>query len=320
MTDLAWAESPLQLLSALEARHAGLLGPVEVRVRPGSDALHATAREAVRLGLPPKTTLTFTERIGRTGATWALGDAFSGRAQGRMLLSRAPERIVLLDDGLATLHLLGLLCGPWKQPLLRARARPGAVRRGFSALAGHRLRALARQGRVTAFTGLPVPAQLLARTRRVGVPVISHEFSWLRALPDEPPPVRRCVVLGTSLVANGLVDRGAYLGWLGGITEEEPVAYYPHRRECPRVLELLREDPAVTLVERDLPVELSLRGLTPEHRVLSLPSTALTSLRVLHGPGPRIEGVGVPAAWWTERADPALRTHLSVSVLGPEFA
>jgi len=169
MTDLAWVESPLQLLPALEARHAGLLGPVEVRVRPGSDALHATAREAIRLGLPPKTTLTFTER---TGATWALGDAFSGRVQGRMLLSRAPERIVLLDDGLAALHLLGLLCGPWKQPLLRARARPGPARRGFSTLAGHRLRALAHQGRVTAFTGLPVPAQLLARTRRVGVPVV----------------------------------------------------------------------------------------------------------------------------------------------------
>ncbi|MEO3786669.1 hypothetical protein ABGB12_25360 [Actinocorallia sp. B10E7] len=263
----------------------------------------------------------FTEKIGRTGATWALGDAFSGQAQARMLLSRAPERIVLLDDGLATLHLLGLLCGPWKQPLLRARARPGPARRAFSGLAGHRLRGLAHRGRVTTFTGLPVPSPLLARARRVGIPVISHEFSWLRTLPAEPPPEQRCVVLGTSLVANGLVDRGAYLGWLNQITASEPVAYYPHRRECPQVLALLREDPAVTLVERDLPVELSLRGLTPEHRVISLPSTALTSLRVLHGPaGPRIEGVSVPADWWTDQADPALRTHLSVFVLGPEFA
>lgn len=321
MTDLAWAESPLQLLSALEARHAGLLGPAEVRVRPGSDALHATAGEVIRLGLSPKTDLIFTDRIGRTGTTWAVGDAFSGRVQAGMLLRRAPERIVLLDDGLATLHLLGLLVGPWKQPLLRARARPGPARRAFSGLAGHRLRSLAGQGRVTLFTGLPVPAPLLARARRVGIPVVSHDFAWLRTLPAEPPPEQRRVVLGTSLVANGLVDRGAYLGWLNGITAREPVAYYPHRRECPQVLALLREDPAVALVERDLPVELSLRGLTPEHRVISLPSTALTSLRVLHGPGgPRIEGVNVPAGWWTERADPALRTHLSLFVLGPEFA
>lgn len=320
MTDLAWAESPLQLLSALEARHAGLLGPAELRVRTGSDALHATASEVVRLGLPEKTTLTSTTKIGRTGNTWAIGDAFSGRVQSRMLLGRAPGRIVLLDDGLATLHLLGLLCGPWKQPLVRARAKPGPARRAFSGLAGNRLRGLARRGRVTVFTGLPVPAPLLARARRVGIPVVTHDFAWLRTLPAEPPPEQRCVVLGTSLVANGLVDRGAYLQWLNQITAREPVAYYPHRRECPQVLALLREDPAVTLVERDLPVELSLRGLTREHRVLSLPSTAITSLRVLHGPdGPRIEGVTVPPEWWTERADPALRTHLSIFVLGPEF-
>lgn len=320
MTDLAWAESPLQLLSALEARHAGLLGPVQVRVRPGSDALHATAREVIRLGLSPKTDLIFTEKTGRTRSTGAIGDAFSGRAQAGLLLHRAPERIVLLDDGLATLHLLGLLCGPWKQPLVRARARPGRLRRAFSGLAGRRLRSLAHRGRVVFFTGLPVPAPLLARARRVGIPVVSHDFAWLRSLPPAPPPQRRTVVLGTSLVANGLVEREPYLRWLEGVTAREPVVYHPHRRECPRVLELLREDPAVTLVEGDLPVELSLRGLTSEHRVLSLPSTALTSLRVLHGPGgPRVEGVGVPAAWWTERADPALRTHLSLSVLGPEF-
>jgi hypothetical protein len=321
MTDLAWAESPLQLLSALEARHRGLLGPAEVRVRTGSDALHATAREVIRLGLPAKTTLTFAEHIGRTGSTWALGDAFSGRAQARMLLDRAPERIVLLDDGLATLHLLGLLCGPWRQPLLRARARPGPARRAFAALAGQRLRGLARQGRVSVFTGLPIPGALLARARRVGIPVLVHDFAWLRTLPAEPPPEQRCVVLGTSLVANGLIEREAYLEWLDKVTGREPVAYYPHRRECPEVLARLREDPAVTLVERDLPVELSLRGLTAGHRVLSLPSTAITSLRVLHGGnGPRIEGVSVPSGWWTEQAAPALRTHLSVSVLGPEFA
>jgi len=41
--------------------------------RLGSDALHATAREAVRLGLPWKTDLILTERIGRAGTAGTVG-------------------------------------------------------------------------------------------------------------------------------------------------------------------------------------------------------------------------------------------------------
>ncbi|MDX6744650.1 hypothetical protein [Actinocorallia sp. A-T 12471] len=321
MTDLAWVESPLQLLSVLEARHAGVLGPVVLRVRAGSSALAATAAEAVRLGTPPGTVLEDASRATSGRAAWALGDAFSGQAQTALLAGRAPGRVVLVDDGLATLHLLGLLSGPWRQPLVRARAQAGFGRRVLGSLAGARLRSLAQAGRVTVFTALPVPSALLARARRVGVSVVSHDFPYLRSLPADPPPPERLVMLGTSLVANGLIDRGEYLRWLGGKAAVEPFVYHPHRRECPQVLDVLRADPRVRVHDSGLPVELSLRGLTSWHRVVSLPSTALSSLRVLlGGEGPVIEGVTVPQGWWTERADASLRTHLSLFTVGPEFA
>lgn len=316
MTDLAWVESPLQLLSAVEARHAGILGPVSLKVRSGSAALTATAEELVRLGLPEGTDLEITKRAAAGRTTWAVGDAFSGQVQARLLTAR-PDRIVLLDDGLATIHLLGLLAGPWKQPLIRARAQAGLVRRGLGAVSGNRLRSFVRNGQVTVYTGLPVPAAVTARARRVGITVIQHDFPWLRSLPSEPAPAESTVLLGTSLVNNGLIKRAEFLEWVGTLGK---VAYYPHRRECPEILDELRRWPDVTMVERDLPVELSLRGLTSSHRVISLPSTALTSLRVLLGrDGPEIEGVTVPHGWWTDQADQSLRTHLSLFTLGPEL-
>ncbi|MEO5877804.1 MAG: hypothetical protein ABIS86_03995 [Streptosporangiaceae bacterium] len=319
MSDQAWVESPLQLLSAIEARHAGILGPVDLLARAGSEPLRATVEELRRLGLPEGATIGFGGRATPARGTWAVGDAFSGQVQGRLVTGR-PERILLVDDGLATLHLLGLLAGPWRQPLVRARAQAGPVRRLLGSLAGARLRSAARNGRVVVFTGLPVPFTVLTRARRIGITVLTHDFPYLRSLPADPPPAETKVLLGTSLVHNGLVDRVAFLSWVEAQVADEPVAYYPHRRECPQVLELLRADPRVTLVERGLPVELSLRSLTAEHRVLSLPSTALTSLRVLLGPdGPQIEGVTVPAAWWTDEADQSLRTHLSLFTLGPEL-
>jgi hypothetical protein len=319
MSDLAWVESPLQLLSAIEARHAGILGPVDLVARTGSEPLRVTVEELRRLGLPAGTTIRFDGRAMAARGTWAVGDAFSGQVQGRIATGR-PKRVVLVDDGLATIHLLGLLAGPWRQPLVRARAQAGPVRRLLGSFAGARLRAAARGGKVVVFTGLPIPFTVLARAKRVGITVISHDFPYLRSLPVDPPPAETKVLLGTSLVHNGLVDRAAFLSWVEAQVADERVAYFPHRRECPQVLDVLRADPRITMVERDLPVELSLRSLTAKHRVLSLPSTALASLRVLLGPdGPQIEGVTVPAAWWTDQADQSLRTHLSLSTLGPEL-
>ncbi|MEU8356501.1 hypothetical protein AB0C27_10880 [Nonomuraea sp. NPDC048882] len=304
----AWVESPLQMLCAVEAHHAGLLGPATAVVpRAGLRPLKATRRELRALGLPDGLELAEPrERMPRR--VQAVGDAFSGRVQLRWLAS-GPGRIVIVDDGLATLRLLELLAAGPHRPLLRARARSTNVRALLGLAAAVRL----RLSEVAVFTALPVDERLEAAVRRAGVDLVRHDFAWLRAQPPSAEgPAERTVVLGTSLVRNGLVHRDHYLRWLTDLATREPLAYYPHRREDPVDVALIRERPGITVHDAGAPAELTLRGLDPGQRVLSLPSTAITSLRVLLSPrGVAVEPVDVPDDWWTSRAAPALRSHLT---------
>ncbi|MDX3110966.1 hypothetical protein [Nonomuraea angiospora] len=304
----AWVESPLQMLCAVEAHHAGVLGPETVVVpRAGLRPLKATRRELRSLGLPDGLELAEPlERMPRR--VQAVGDAFSGRVQLRWLTSR-PGRIVIVDDGLATLRLLELLAaGPYR-PLLRARAQPTKLRSALGLAAALRL----RLSDVSVFTALPVDEALAEGVRRAGINLVRHQFAWLRAQPPSAEgPAERTVVLGTSLVRNGLVHRDRYLRWLTELAAQEPLAYYPHRREDPVDVALIRERPGITVHDVGAPAELTLRGLDASQRVLSLPSTAITSLRVLLSPrGVAVEPVDVPDDWWTSRAAPALRSHLT---------
>ena len=314
---LAWAESPLQLLCVVEARHAGIVGPgTRVLCRPKLAALRRTRAELERLDLPEGLELATGEipmPRPRRGETWLFGDAFSGRVQ-LTWLTGDPARVVLVDDGLATIHLLELLAAEHPPPLLRARARAGLGRRMLGLTAALRLRAAARAGRLTVFTALPVPPALAEAVTARGATIRTHDFGWLRAQPvAHPRPSERTVVLGTSLVRNGLVHRDRYLDWIGRLGAEEPVAYYPHRREEPADLDRIRRMPGVALHEPGVPVEMTLRDLEPGQRVLSLPSTAVTSLRVLLAPrGVPVDAVEVPGDWWTPRATPDLRSHLQM--------
>jgi hypothetical protein len=303
---VAWVESPLQLLCVVEAHHAGLLGQVtRVVPRAGLPALRQTRRELKRLGLPEG--LEFAEpsdRMPRPGRTWAVGDAFSGRVQ-LALLTSMPGRTVLVDDGLATVHLLELLVA--RRPLLRARAKASLGRVALGTAAGIRLRGR----KPTIFTALPVHDDLADAVQARGVGFVRHDFTWLRAQPADSPPQERTVVLGTSLVRNGLIHRDHYLGWLERI--DEPVAYYPHRREDPHDLDRVRGIAGLTVYDAGIPAEMTLRDLRPHQRVLSLPSTAVTSLRVLlSARGVSVETVHVPDDWWTTLAAPSLRSHLQL--------
>ncbi|WP_245966188.1 hypothetical protein [Sphaerisporangium album] len=314
---VAWVESPLQLLCAVEARYAGVAGP-EMRVvtRAKLPALKVTRRELAALDLPPGLRIETAEggrmpRPGR-GTAWVLGDAFSGRMQ-LTSLTAAPARMVLVDDGLATIRLLELLTSRPGTALLRARARSTPSRRVLGTAAAIRLRAAARAGRLTVFTALPVPADLAAAVRGLGAELVTHDFAWLRSQPAvrHPRPAENTVVLGTSLVRNGLIHRDRYLSWLFAL--KGPLAYFPHRREDPGDLAAVRDHPGVTVYDGGVPVEMTLRDLRPGQRVLSLPSTAVTSLRVLlSARGVPVETVDVPDDWWTPSASISLRSHLQM--------
>ncbi|MFI6290289.1 hypothetical protein ACIBEJ_01820 [Nonomuraea sp. NPDC050790] len=301
-------ESPLQMLCAVEAHHAGLLGERTVIVpRARQRALVATRRELAGLDLPDGLELARpSEEMPRP--VQVVGDAFSGRVQLRWLTSR-PGRIVIVDDGLATIRLLELLAaGPYRA-LLRARHKAGLPRRVLGTAAALRLAASS----TAVFTALPVKDDLAGAVRERGIDLVSHDFGWLRAQPlRSPGPAERTVVLGTSLVRNGLVHRERYLRWLTELAASEPLAYFPHRREDPIDVAVIRERPGITVHDAGVPAELTLRGLDASQRVLSLPSTAITSLRVLLGTrGVAVEPVEVPDDWWTSRAAPALRSHLT---------
>ncbi|GII63833.1 hypothetical protein Skr01_39180 [Sphaerisporangium krabiense] len=313
---VAWVESPLQLLCAVEARHAGVAGP-EMRVvtRAKLPALRVTRTELTSLDLPPGLAIeTASGRMPRPGrrAAWVLGDAFSGRVQ-LTSLTALPSRIVLVDDGLATIRVLEQLTSRAGTSLLRARVQATPSRRALGLAAALRLRAAARAGRLTVFTALPVPAGLAAAVRRLGAELITHDFAWLRSQPAarHPRPREDTVVLGTSLVRNGLIHRDRYLSWLFAL--KGPLAYYPHRREDPGDLAAVRDHPGVTVYDGGVPVEMTLRDLRPGQRVLSLPSTAVTSLRVLlSARGVPVETVDVPDDWWTPSASVSLRSHLQM--------
>ena len=314
---VAWVESPLQLLSTVDVHATGLLGRrTRVLVREGSEPLRQTAEALSRMDLPPGLELREESSVRRPvrpapGATWVVGDAFSGRVQQALALSR-PHRVVLVDDGLGGLHLLDLLSDPSRPPLVRARAASSAPRAALGRLAGHRLRRLADRGLLTAVTSLPVPEVLRTAVEDCGVPIARHDFAWLRAQPAAPPPAERTVVLGSALVADGLVQEVPYRRLVHAWSRHEPVAYYPHRRESPAALRELATNPRVRVRPGHLPVELTLRGLSDRHRVLSLPSTGLASLQaLLAGRGVALEPQPVAEEWWTASTPAAVRASVS---------
>ncbi|WP_344841333.1 hypothetical protein [Nonomuraea dietziae] len=76
------------------------------------------------------------------------------------------------------------------------------------------------------------------------------------------------------------MHRERYLHWLreaGRTRTVSPTS--PHRREDPVDLALIRERPGVTVHAAGVPAELTPARLVAGQRVLSLPSTAISSLR-----------------------------------------
>ncbi|WP_460446984.1 hypothetical protein [Angustibacter aerolatus] len=312
-TTSAWVESPLQLLSVLEAHHAGRLGErTDVVPRGDVATLGPTVRHLRQLGLPSGLRVLDAATTGRprAAAPWVVGDVFSGRVQRELALDGSGE-LVVVDDGRATLHLLDLRVAPAGTPLPRARARVNAARRLLGSEAAARLRRAAQDGRLTVVTAYDVDVALRLQLEGMGVHLRRHRFGWLREQPLPAAPGQPTVVLGSAMVHDGLLRQEPYLRWVRERAEHGPVAYYPHRREASETLGALSGVRHVRVYEPTVPVELSLRGLDAGHSVVSLPSTTATTLRaVLEGRGTQLVVDRVPEAWWTPAAGAAVRMHL----------
>ncbi|GAA1990988.1 hypothetical protein GCM10009718_30900 [Isoptericola halotolerans] len=318
----ALVESPLQLLCAVEAFADGHLRTPpgdRTRVVARSDVpTLATAVGAVRdLGLPDGLDVTVgpTSRTLDDAPVHLVGDPFSGVFQTALARSRTVGRLVVVDDGLATLDVARRLVDA--APMIRLTAPAGPLRHTLGMLTTRRLRRLARAGRLTLCTMLPLDDELTGALTALGVDVVGHAFGWLASRPaddassdvDEPT-----VVVGSGLVADRLVHADQYAAWLTGLAADGPVRYIPHRRHDTLVTALFEQLPGVRVDDPGAPVELRLRGLRPDQRVVSLPSTsAVTLTRLLTPRGVAVLPQDVPDAWWTTRATPALRDHLGLA-------
>lgn len=310
-TAVAWVESPFQLIGALEAHAAGLLGRwLEVVPRAETDPLAATVAEFRRFGLPDGVTVRRPAYRPPSGVPLlAVGDAFSGQVQ-RLLAAGMPGRVVLLDDGRATRRMLDALVQPGV-PLLRPHVPAPVTRQLLARLALARLRAAMTRGRVELVTALDLPEPALGAAASAGLPVRWHRFGWLRSLPlAEEDLVDRpgTVVLGSSMVANGLVAAEPYLEWVCSIARTGATTYRAHRREDERTLGPLAAA-GVDVRSGALPVEVGLRGLRPGQDVLTLPTTAASTLRML-APTARIREFAVPQEWWLPSVPQVARRRL----------
>jgi hypothetical protein len=315
-----WAESPLQLLSAVEAHSAGLLGRHTV-VHPRGDAVGMAGTVALLRGQVPAG-LSFADPASAVPSVragnldrWVTGDAYSGKVQTELLRGIRAEEVVILDDGLATLKLLSTLVSDRPAPLVRPRSQAGAPRQVLGLAARHQLRGLARQGRLLVFTALPVPAAVERRFGALGGKLERHRFEWLGTRPVTENIQEPTILVGSAMPADGLIHAGPYIDWVRSLTEDGPVSYFPHRRETPEVLDALAAHPLIRVNEHTVPVEMRLRGLRPGQVVRALPSTVLASLRLILAPaGVPLRGHAVPEHWWTPQTSRELRRHLSSSL------
>lgn len=318
-----WVESPLQLLSAIEAHGAGLLGRQStIHPRGGTAGMDTTVRTLMAQA-PPGVRFDETgpqgpSTSGRAADRWVTGDAFSGQIQRRLMGPVRADEFVIIDDGLATVKLLQLLTGDRPTPLVRSRTPRSASRNALGVASWYRLRALARQGRLLACTALPISRDVEQAFRDLGGHLEHHRFEWLGTQPVTERFHEPTIVVGSALAADGLIGHEPYLSWVLEQTDDGPVGYFPHRREDPGFLAELARHPLITVHPNTIPVEMRLRGLRRGQKVSALPSTVLPSLRLLLRPHQvSIIGHPVPEHWWTDAASPSLRTHLGTSLEDP---
>lgn len=300
---IAWVESPLQLLGALE--HAALaLTPVFVVPRAGDAQLERTAahlaeriddgsRLAVDRRVLPASAFT-------DGAAWLVGDAYSGQVQARLARAR-PSMLTIVDDGGITRLLAEHL--DRGMPLLRPRAPRVLVqlRRELALRTTRRLLALAAEGRLAVTTYLAPHDPAVVRLRALGAAVTTHRFDatrqWGTRAASVPQDAR--ILLGTARVVDGLDAASTALQSIAHVAAAAPLAYLPHRREPRWFLDAAGRLPGVSVLAPDLPIELALAGTPRPLDIVASASTAAETLPIV------LRGTGSTVVSSTGRAEVA---------------
>ena len=209
---------------------------------------------------------------------WLIGDGFSG--QFRMAASvLKPKHVVLLDDGANTLALADALLD--RTAFQRPRRSEHRINRVLGNVARRHLQTLAGRDGVELFTVFPLGEQRLEALEARGIRTTRHDFGWTRSAtsPLDLPGDR--VLLGSALPTDGHVTVPDYLRWVSAQAQQAAVVYLPHRRELPDVLDAVRNMAGVEVLETGLPVELVLAGIRRPIELVSLQTSASTTLELL---------------------------------------
>lgn len=318
-SSIAFVESPLQFLSALEAHEPD--EDLLIRARANAKGMTSFLDAFDTAWLPKRV------RLEREGAKPGIlrksppdrlyiGDACSGQVHKALSLAylerRMPE-VVILDDGLATYSTIEILTAK-RGPLVRPRQKLKASRAVMAAHVADRLRGLAPAGRLRWHTALPVSKTMRKAFLKTGAEITRHKFTHLQTLPTGGSHPRDNPVIGSALAADGLIREDAYRSWLDKLAAEGPITYYPHRRETDEFLAELAEDKRIRIKHVGLPIELRLINLPSDSTIRSLPSTAAVSLATLN-PDVTIAVTEIPAKWWTGSSPDSLRKSLNAQTV-----
>lgn len=288
---IAIVESPLQFLSAMEVCESPTLFCYNSStMRDFVEKLPLSFLRGVNVewGLPSLSTFSSAENV-------LVGDLNSGSFQ--QLLVRARGKIpalTIVDDGRATVTAFENVVS--KKPLVRSRVPNSAARVVLGRVASRVLYTHAQRGLITWFTALRLDASFQTRVETAGVRIESHCFSRIRSFPWEDVPTSGPFVIGSAMVADGLIDDNAYFHWVESLGLSK-FTYIAHRRETSAFLNRVRNIPGATVYEAGLPVEIRLSQADTGSQVYSLPTTAAETLPLTMSV-PKITSTFVPDDWW----------------------
>ncbi|WP_031083658.1 hypothetical protein [Streptomyces sp. NRRL WC-3549] len=322
--NLAFVESPVQLLNVLEWTHIrGEHDSTVVVVLPPVDPMsRGQLRRMAELARDEGATVRWQEARGETGAPLkalrtltglirradrvVIGDPFSRYVHLLLSLVRT-HRITVVDDGTATMEFVAQLTRG--ERLVRWHRRGGrgprelllapvttAARRSFVPSATRT---------VEVFTAMPVePPE--------GVEVTPNTLAWTRERFGPPTLTKGADLVGTSLVETGVIDPVPYEEAVATLARAHGATrYFAHRRESAEKLHALEAATGLEIVRPDLPLELIARRGPIGHTVLSFPSTVVHTLPLaLTGTGVKVAVCDIAPEWLRDTASPRAQGFL----------
>lgn len=314
MARVAWVESPLQLLNALEYAYASGES-VHVCLRADVPRLGTMGR-ALAPHLPRRVTMSgpwksTMQSPFATARRRLVGDVSSAQVRAAITVTGATD-VVLVDDGAAMLTTARTLAAG--HAVVRHGRHESVLKHALGAVTTSRVLTAAAEARLTVFTAYNDAPELQALERQ-GARLRTNTYAWVRTTNFDHEPVEYPhIVVGSALVDDGFLQPEAYLEWLRRVAADGPVAYFPHRRERAESLQQWASVPGVQVRRSGLPVEIVVASAVGLRRISTLPSSVVATLSRLVSPHTRVDVTPVDSQWWTPRADQRLRVTLDAVV------